>query len=232
MAGNQVYTVVGTRMYISETRPATIDQEGFLGIPSGDWQEVAEVTDLGSWGSTGSTASHQPLATGETTNLKSFIDWGTRDISLGRDITNASQDLLKELADGETKRYNVVAVKIVHQSGLQQYSEVQITGFDTSLAGGDTIVSGTVGISSRSRVIEVKPAQTEFTLTYLAGTNGSIIGDTEQEVASGADGQAVYAAADAGFKFDQWSDASLDNPRTDTNITADLTVTAQFIVQV
>lgn len=225
-----VYTVVGTRMYISETRPATIDSAGFLAIPSNDWIEVAEVTDLGSWGSTGSTASHQPLATGETTNLKSFIDWGNRDISLGRDITDESQDLLKELADGTTKRYNVVAVKIVHQSGLEQYSEVQITGFSTSLAGGDTVVSGTVGISSRSRVIEVKPEQVEFTLTYTAGANGSIIGQEEQRVASGADGEAVFAAADSGYQFDQWSDASTDNPRTDTNITADLSVTAQFVV--
>lgn len=230
MAGSNVYTVVGTRMYISETRPNSIDKAGFLAIPSGEWIEIGEATNLGSWGSTGSTASHQPLATGETTNVKSFLDWGSRDINIGRDITDESHDLLKDLADSEDKRYNIVSVKIVHQSGLQQFAEVQITGFSTDLPGGDNIVAATVGVTSRSRVIEVKPDQTEFTLTYIAGANGSIIGDPEQEVASGADGEAVYAAADSGYQFSQWSDASTDNPRTDTGVTADLTVTAEFAV--
>lgn len=224
-----VYTTVGTRMYISETLPSAITEAAFLAINSGDWQEVAEVTDMGDWGSTGSTASHQPLATGETTNVKAFIDWGSRDITLGRDITDTSQDLLKDLADGESKRYNVISIKIVHQSGLEQYSTAQVTGFSTMLGGGDAIVNGTVGISSRSRVIEVKPAQVEFTVTYAAGANGSIIGDTEQRVASGADTTEVYAAADTGFTFDQWGDASTDNPRNDTNVTADATYTAQFV---
>lgn len=225
-----VYTTVGTRMFISEVRPATIDEAGFLAIPSNDWEEIGEVTDLGSWGSTGSTASHQPLATGETTNLKSFIDWGNRDISIGRDITDTGHDLLKDLADGVAKRYNVVAVKIVHQSGLEQYSEVQITGFDTNLPGGDNVVAASVGINSRSRVIEVKPALNTFTLQYTAGANGSIIGDKTQVVASGSDGESVYAAADSGYQFDQWSDASTDNPRTDLDVAADINVTAQFIV--
>jgi len=155
---SNVYTVVGTRMSIAEERPAQIDAAGFKALLS--WTEIGEVTDLGSWGSTGSTAAHQPLATGETVNAKAFLDWGSRDISIGRDITDEGQDLLKELADGETKRYDIVSVKIEHQSGLVQYAEIQVTGFNTNLPGGDSIVAATVGITSRSRVIEVKPTPT------------------------------------------------------------------------
>lgn len=69
---------------------------------------------------------------------------------------------------------------------------------------------------------------TSYTLTYNAGANGSIFGTAVQTVNSGNDGQSVVAVADTGFHFVQWDDASTDNPRQDTNVTADVTVEAQF----
>lgn len=68
-----------------------------------------------------------------------------------------------------------------------------------------------------------------YTLTYLAGANGEILGNSTQIVASGSDGSPVYAAADGGYSFSQWSDTSTDNPRTDTSVSADITVTASFV---
>ncbi len=44
----------------------------------------------------------------------------------------------------------------------------------------------------------------------------------------GGDAAAVTAIPDAGYHFVQWSDGSTDNPRTDTNVTANLSVTASF----
>ena len=35
---------------------------------------------------------------------------------------------------------------------------------------------------------------------------------------------------DAGYHFVNWSDASTANPRTDTNVTANVTVTANFAI--
>ena len=67
------------------------------------------------------------------------------------------------------------------------------------------------------------------TLTYTAGANGSISGISPQTVADGADGSSVLAVADPGYAFDQWSDSSTDNPRTDLNVTGDITVEASFI---
>lgn len=68
-----------------------------------------------------------------------------------------------------------------------------------------------------------------FTLTYLAGAGGTISGPTPQTVPPGGDGQPVTAVPNTGFAFLMWSDNSTANPRTDTNVTADLTVTAQFV---
>lgn len=66
------------------------------------------------------------------------------------------------------------------------------------------------------------------TLTYTAGANGSITGSSPQVVADGANGSAVTAVPNPGYTFTQWSDASTANPRTDTNVLGDISVTASF----
>ncbi len=71
---------------------------------------------------------------------------------------------------------------------------------------------------------------TTHTLTYTAGDNGSIDGITPQLVAHGGSGTAVTAVADTGYHFLSWSDGVLTASRTDTNVTADITVTANFAV--
>lgn len=67
-----------------------------------------------------------------------------------------------------------------------------------------------------------------FTLTYTAGANGSIIGDASQIVQDGGDGTAVYASADTGYHFVEWTDESTDNPRHDTSISGNVTQAATF----
>ena len=69
---------------------------------------------------------------------------------------------------------------------------------------------------------------TTYTLTYTAGAHGSISGTTPQTVAQGGSGTAVTAQANTGYHFVNWSDSSTANPRTDTNVTANISVTANF----
>lgn len=69
-----------------------------------------------------------------------------------------------------------------------------------------------------------------FSLTYTAGTNGSVTGTTTQTVPEGGTGDAVTAVPDAGYSFDGWSDGSMNNPRTETDVASDVNVTANFIV--
>ena len=73
-----------------------------------------------------------------------------------------------------------------------------------------------------------------YTLIYVAGENGTVNGElqVEQEVEHGADGTPVEAMPNEGYFFVEWSDGLTDNPRTDENITGDLTVTAEFAINV
>ena len=71
---------------------------------------------------------------------------------------------------------------------------------------------------------------TSYTITYSAGTGGSITGTTPQTVASGNNGTQVTATPNTGYHFTSWSDAVATAARTDANVTANKTVTASFAV--
>ena len=68
-----------------------------------------------------------------------------------------------------------------------------------------------------------------YTLTYTAGVHGSLTGTLHQTVNYGASGTAVTAVAISGYHFVVWSDGSTANPRTDTNVTASISVKASFL---
>jgi uncharacterized repeat protein (TIGR02543 family) len=67
-----------------------------------------------------------------------------------------------------------------------------------------------------------------YNLTYTAGLNGSITGTLFQTVNHGEDGTEVTAVADSGYIFSIWSDGVLTESRTDTNVTENISVTANF----
>ena len=57
-----------------------------------------------------------------------------------------------------------------------------------------------------------------------------LTGETTQTVNHGAGGAAVTAVPNTGYHFVQWSDDVTVNPRTDANVTADVTVVAEFAI--
>ncbi len=86
--------------------------------------------------------------------------------------------------------------------------------------------SGTPGL--RLTVEAVAPP--EFTLSYIAGANGSISGTTPQTIVQGGTASNVTAVPANGYRFVSWSDGVLTAERTDTNIQANLSVTATFAI--
>jgi hypothetical protein len=70
--------------------------------------------------------------------------------------------------------------------------------------------------------------ETTYVLRYLSDAHGGIWGDTYQEVISGENGASVKAVPYWSYEFSKWSDGSTQNPRIDTNVTSDITVTAEF----
>ncbi len=67
-----------------------------------------------------------------------------------------------------------------------------------------------------------------YHLTYAAGVGGAISGAGSQTVASGQSGTPVSAVAGVGYHFVSWSDGLASAARTDSNVVADLDVSASF----
>ena len=68
----------------------------------------------------------------------------------------------------------------------------------------------------------------QFTLTYKAGVGGTIVGNATQTVNAGDSGSEVEAKANLGYHFVKWDDGKTEAKRTDANVTANATYTAEF----
>jgi hypothetical protein len=67
-----------------------------------------------------------------------------------------------------------------------------------------------------------------YVLRYTAGAHGTIAGVSPQTVNYGINGTLVTANPDIGYQFTSWSDGVLTAARTDTNVTGNISVTANF----
>jgi uncharacterized repeat protein (TIGR02543 family) len=94
----------------------------------------------------------------------------------------------------------------------------------TTAARTDTNVTGNISVTASFTI-------NTYTLTYTAGANGSISGTTPQNVNYGGSGTQVTAVANSGYHFVSWSDGVTTAARTDTNVTANISVTASFALK-
>ena len=122
----------------------------------------------------------------------------------------------------QTVNYNTsgTAVTAVPTAG---YHFVQWSDNSTANPRTDSNVTASVSVTAQFAI-------NTYTLTYLTAGNGTITGTTPQTVNYNTSGTAVTAVPTAGYHFVQWSDNSTANPRTDSNVTANLSVTAQFAI--
>jgi hypothetical protein len=107
------------------------------------------------------------------------------------------------------------------------------TGYHVSNVVVDSGSIGTPSLYTFSNVtadhtVAVTFAINTYSLTYSAGGGGMVTGTSPQTVSYNGSGSAVTAVANSGYTFVNWSDASTANPRTDANVTADKSVTANF----
>lgn len=86
----------------------------------------------------------------------------------------------------------------------------------------DTNVSQNIGVTANFAI-------DTYTVTYSAGSHGSITGVASQTINYGADSSSVTSNPDSGYHFTNWSDGNTQNPRQIIGVTANHSFTANFV---
>jgi hypothetical protein len=191
------------------------------------YTEVADVVSIGEYGGTANVPTYVPLKTGIVVKRVGSIDYGDAAIQMGRHMSDAGSVALKAGFDG-ANRGLVHSFKVTYADGGIDYFVAVISSFSSAVKEADGYRFANVALALTDSVVEVAAVAAGFTVTYIAGANGSIIGSAVQTVADGGDSTPVFASAAAGYEFTIWSDSSTDNPRNDEDVEANITVTASF----
>ena len=113
--------------------------------------------------------------------------------------------------------------------------EMDFVRESSSGLGGDVTLSGSVFSNTELdfAAVEIMPIQpVPHNVNYTAGPGGSISGSASQTIDYLADASSVTAVPATGYHFVNWSDGSLDNPRTDRYVVHTINVTANFAINV
>ncbi|HDP35459.1 MAG TPA: DUF5011 domain-containing protein, partial [Candidatus Hydrogenedentes bacterium] len=182
---------------------------------------------------------------GDSVTTANFSAWTMASVPVAPVVSNPSPttlDIAVAGGDGnpaytEYALYCVTTGQWVQSDGTFASS----AAWQTSSAWGTTPVVGLTGATQYDFVARARNGEsvetadsdmasgwTQATLTYIAGPGGAISGDAVQYVNYGDNGTAVEAVPNLCMSFVDWSDTATDNPRTDTNVTGNITVTANF----
>ena len=128
-----------------------------------------------------------------------------------------------------TYSYNGSEVVNISATADACYHFVNWTG-NTSDIGNVNSASTNISMGSVNKSATANFAITQYTLTYTNGSNGTTTGTLSQTVNCGSNGTVVTAVPNAHYHFVNWNDSSTQNPRTDTNVSVNISVTDNFAI--
>ena len=120
---------------------------------------------------------------------------------------------------------------VSHGASGSAVTAVPSSGYHfTSWSDGVTTASRTDAAVTGAISVTASFAINSYTLTYMAGANGTLTGTATQTVNHGASGSAVIAVPNTGYHFTSWSDGVTTATRTDAAVTGAISVTASFAI--
>ena len=169
MPSSRAFSAAGCQFAISAVLPASHNIPGFEAL---SFTNIGEIVDGGSAGKTYNTVEHSPLNLREVISRKGSFTQGTRDLSLGRDIIDAGQDLVLTALNIDTNQ----AFRILYQNGDIDYITATVNSFTDEIGTQDTIVSATVSLSQEDETIRMTNTGV---LTASVNTPGLFTGLTD-----------------------------------------------------
>jgi hypothetical protein len=155
---------VGTRIYVAADHPATYTIAGFEAL---DFTEVGEVVNMGEFGGEAQISQHIGLDGGVVVKRKGSKDYGTMALQIGKDHTDAGQEILKAGFDG-ANAYDVHSFKIT-ESGEVAYFTGLVGSFTLVKNDANTVTALGCNIELDDRVISDEapdPVTGEYLLAW------------------------------------------------------------------
>jgi uncharacterized repeat protein (TIGR02543 family) len=241
-------TEVGTDLIITQVNASTVihDNDGtsdgnlYVNVTVStytvifqDWDNTILKTETVNHGSD-ATAPTDPTRTGYT-----FSGWDNSFTNVTADITVTAQYTINTYtvtfdknggdteADPTTKIavYNTTIDSLPTAPTKASYA---FSGWNTQADGaGDAFTAATL-VTENITVYAIWTAINQYTLTYTANQNGTILGESSQIVNEGENGKEVEAVPNEGYHFTSWSDGVLTAKRIDINVIKDILVFANF----
>lgn len=147
-ATSNVKTAAGVQFAISAALPATHTIAGFEAL---SFTDIAEIVDGGSAGKTYNKVDHASLGRREVLSLKGSFTQGIRTLQLGRDISDAGQDLVLQGLDSD----NAFSFRITYQDGDIDYLTATVDSYTDDIGTQDTIVGATTAVAQCQKTIRL-----------------------------------------------------------------------------
>ena len=187
-ASSNVITAAGTQFAISAALPATHDLDGFTAL---SYTDIGEIVDGGSAGKTFNKVDHSSLGNREVLSLKGSYTQGIRTLQLGRDISDAGQDIVLDALDSD----NAYSFRVTYQNGDIDYLTATVDSYTDDIGTIDTIVGSTVAVAQCQLTIR---ALDTGVLTATVNAGGTYTGVTDGTFAAT---QASTSGSGTGAEF-------------------------------
>jgi hypothetical protein len=149
MAVSKVRTSAGTLFYVSDPISALSSTYDAATFATGTYVQVAELTDLGSFGKKYNVVTFNPLGDRKTVKRKGSYNNGTLSLKLGDSITDPGQIKMKAAADSDSS----YAFKVVTQSGTVYYFTGQVMGWMLEVGSVDQIMGASADLEIDNDIV-------------------------------------------------------------------------------
>lgn len=148
-----VQTSAGATLEVVAAQPATNDLAGYQAL---SFTNVGEISDMAAFGAQYELVTFNDIGSRTTRKYKGTVNYGSMQLTLGRDPADAGQAILIEGADG-TEIDTTHSFKATLQDGEIQYFQGKIMGYDTQVGAANNIVSSNCPVELESTILRDTP---------------------------------------------------------------------------
>jgi Phage tail tube protein, TTP len=142
------FTSAGTTLGITATAPSTFDGAGYGALT---YTNIAEITDLGTFGKAYTLVTHNPLGNRQTVKRKGSYNNGALTLKLARVPTDAGQALLIAARDSDA----VYSCVVTLQTGTKLYFQATVMSYTTNVGTVNQITAAEVSVEITNDIVEV-----------------------------------------------------------------------------